>query len=445
MDLPQNVRYCIDALENAGYAAYAVGGCVRDALLGLVPHDYDLCTAAAPAQISRIFAAHPLVKAGQKHGTIGVVLEGAVVEITTFRTEGDYTDSRHPGWVAFVPDIELDLARRDFTVNAMAYSPRRGFADPFGGQADLKNRVLRAVGDPAQRFTEDALRILRGVRFAATYGLRPEVETLNAMTILAPRLENIAAERIFEELCKLIPRANGAHLTTFAPILAQVLPELGATVGFQQHSRHHAYDVYTHTAHVVEATPPSLPLRWAALLHDIGKVDTFSLDEAGEGHFYGHAEKSAAMADAILRRLKAPNNLREQVVQLVKLHMTWIEPEKKVVRRCLSRLGSDTMEALLQLQQADMGSKGTGREGDGPPVEEIRRLVGEIQAENACLRLKDLAVNGHDLMALGLSGKAVGQALNHLLALVLDEVLPNERTALLEYVIASVGDAKAPL
>ncbi len=431
MYLPPTVQACIHTLEAAGYAAYAVGGCVRDALLGLQPQDYDLCTAATPAEICRIFAGFPLVKAGEKHGTIGVVLEGTVYEITTFRTEGDYTDSRHPGWVAFVPHIEQDLARRDFTVNAMAYSPIRGFADPFGGRADLQNHVLRAVGDPAQRFTEDALRILRGVRFAATYALKPEAQTLDAMLLLAPRLENIAVERIFEELCKLLPCAKADTFRTFAPIFGQVLPELGATVGFQQHSRHHIYDIYTHTAHVVEATPPELTLRWAALLHDVGKVSTFSLDEQGQGHFYGHAERSTAMADAVLRRLKAPNSLREQATQLVRLHMTWIEPEKKTVRRWLSRLGPDTLEALLLLQEADMGSKGTGKSDDGPPVAQIRRLVAQIQAENACFSLKDLAVNGHDLMALGLSGRAVGQALSRLLSLVMDEALPNEKNALL--------------
>ena len=234
MYLPRPVQFCIDALEQAGFAAYAVGGCVRDALLGLTPHDYDLCTAATPAQICDIFAAFDLVKAGEKHGTIGVVLDGAVYEITTFRTEGSYTDSRHPDWVAFVPEVEKDLARRDFTVNAMAYSPTRGFADPFGGQANLRQKILRAVGDPRLRFTEDALRILRGVRFGVRFGLTPEKETLNAMIELAPRLHNIAVERIFDELCKLLPLVNAENLQSFGPILCQVIPELAPTVGFDQ-------------------------------------------------------------------------------------------------------------------------------------------------------------------------------------------------------------------
>ena len=434
MYLPQSVRFCIDALEAAGYPAYAVGGCVRDALLGLTPHDYDLCTAATPAQTAAVFSAFPLVRAGEKHGTIGVVLEGNVYEITTFRTEGDYTDSRHPGWVAFVPDIEQDLARRDFTVNAMAYSPTRGFADPFGGQADLKKRILRAVGDAPQRFTEDALRILRGVRFAVKYGLRPEENTLDGMFTLAQRLQNIAAERIFDELCKLLPLVTAQDLLVFAPILGQIIPELRATMGFDQHNTHHAYDIFTHTAYVVESVPADLALRWAALLHDIGKVDTFTMDAGGQGHFYGHAAKSEEMADAILRRLKAPNALRQQVTQLVSLHMTLIVPEKKVVRRWMGRLGQEAMEQLLILQEADMGGKGTGKPAEMAQFEAIRNLISEIQAENACLSLKDLAINGRDLMALGYTGKDIGTTLQSLLDAVLDERLPNEKEALIEAV-----------
>ena len=431
MYLPPNVQFCIHSLESAGYATYAVGGCVRDSLLGLNPNDYDLCTAATPEAICQVFADFPLVKAGQKHGTIGVVLEGAVYEITTFRTEGDYADSRHPGWVAFVPNVDQDLARRDFTVNAMAYSPTRGFADPFGGQADLQQGILRAVGDAPLRFTEDALRILRGVRFSVKYGLTPEPMTLEAMVSLSPRLENIAAERIFDELCKLLPLLKAEDLLTFAPILGQIIPELAATLGFQQHNVHHIYDIFTHTAHVVESITPSLPLRWAALLHDIGKVATFTMGEDGPGHFYGHAAKSEELADAILRRLKAPNALRQQVTQLIGLHMTLIVQEPKVVRRWMGRLGSETMELLLQLQEADMESTGTAQAADRNRIVLLRNAMAQVQAENACLTLKDLAINGHDLMALGYAGRDIGTTLQRLLEQVLDETLPNEKNALL--------------
>lgn len=431
MYLPPQVEYCVAALEGAGFAAFAVGGCVRDACLGLIPHDYDLCTAAKPDEICAVFAGHPLVKAGEKHGTIGVVLDGRVYEITTFRTEGDYADSRHPGWVAFVPDVRADLARRDFTVNAMAYSPTRGFIDPFGGRRDLQRRVLRAVGDPALRFTEDALRILRGLRFAAKFGLTAEAETKRAMLALAPRLHNIAVERIFDELCKLLPLATAQDLIDYGPILVEILPELATTVGFDQKNAHHSYDVFTHTAHVVEAVPADLALRWAALLHDVGKPQTFTLDGAGQGHFYGHSKQSAQTASFILRRLKAPNALREQVVELVELHMTRILPEKKTVSRWLSRLGQQRLEELLVLQEADMGGKGTGKPVEMAQFDQIRAVCAQITAENACFSLKDLAVNGHDLMALGITGPAVGQTLHSLLEQVIEDKLPNEKDALL--------------
>ena len=431
MKLPEGVECCLTRLEDAGFACYAVGGCVRDWLLGLQPHDYDLCTAAAPETIKALFADHGMVLAGEKHGTVGVITPGGVVEITTFRTEAGYADNRHPDQVCFVADVTEDLARRDFTVNAMAWSPIRGLADPFGGREDLKNKMLRAVGDPAVRFQEDALRILRGVRFAARFDLKPEESTLQAMRELAPLMDNLARERVFDELCKLLICCTAEDLLQYAPVITQVIPELEPLMGFCQHSRHHVYDVYEHTAHVVEAVPPELNLRWAALLHDVGKPETFTRDGRGEGHFYGHAEVSATLAEQVLRRLKAPNQLRESVVSLVRLHMTQIVAEKKTVRRWMGRLGEDTLSQLLLLQQADMGSKGTGIDPDGDDFARINTLMDEIRAENACLTLRDLAVKGNDLMALGLQGREVGAMLQYLLEQVMEEKLDNEKTALL--------------
>lgn len=428
MYLPPYVENCISALEAQGFAAYAVGGCVRDALLGLTPHDYDLCTAARPEQIKAIFAGHNLVLAGEKHGTVGVVTQGEVVEITTFRREGDYLDNRHPERVDFVTDVTQDLARRDFTVNAMAYSPSRGFADPFGGRQDLARKVLRAVGEPAQRFREDSLRILRGVRFAVRFGLETEEATGRAMEELAPLMDNLARERVMEELCKLLPAVQAEDLLRYAPILCQVIPELAPTVGFQQRNPHHIYDVYTHTAYVVAAVPPKLHLRWAALLHDVGKPETFTVDDRGNGHFYGHGAQSARMADGVLRRLKASNDLRERVVTLVEQHMTRLQADKKQIRRWLSRLGEEMLWDLLDLQAADFGGKGVEASEDQA---EIRRLLAEILAEESCLGLKDLAVNGRDLMALGYVGPEIGRMLQRLLERVLDEQIPNDGAALL--------------
>ena len=433
MYLPENIQNCINLLENAGFAAYAVGGCVRDACLGLTPHDYDLCTSALPQETEAVFRAYRLVLAGEKHGTVTVITEDGPVEITTFRTEGGYRDNRHPDWVKFVPDIEGDLARRDFTVNAMAYSPKRGFADPFGGREDLRNHVLRAVGDPEARFQEDSLRILRGVRFAARFGLTPEEHTMQAMLSQAGLMENLARERVFEELCKLLLVAKAEDITRFAPILAAVIPELAPMIGFDQHSPHHAYDLITHTAHVVEGVPAELPLRWAALLHDTGKVTTFTLDATGRGHFYGHARDSAAIADAVLHRLKAPTALREEVVTLIGRHMTRLQPDRKFLRRLVSKYGFPLVEAQLALQQADMGSKGTVEDDGSAVFAEVRQLLADLKAEDACLSLKDLAVNGNDLMALGFQGRAIGACLNRLLELVVEERLPNKKEALLAF------------
>ena len=432
MFLPEYVRECIDTLESAGYACYAVGGCVRDACLGRTPEDYDLCTNATPDAIKALFTHRTLVLAGEKHGTVGVVTAGGVVEITTFRTEGGYEDSRHPDWVKFVDSVEGDLARRDFTVNAMAYSPTRGFADPFGGREDLKQGILRAVGDPYTRFEEDALRILRGVRFSVRFGLTPEAKTLAAMKDLAPTMEKLASERVFDELCKLLPLVTAQNLLDFAPILTQVLPELTPTVGFLQHSPHHAYDVFTHTAYVTEAVPGILPLRWAALLHDAGKVAAFSLDENGRGHFYGHAEISAKLAEEALLRLKAPTALRQQVVFLISHHMLNLSAERKPLRRALSKYGEENLMLLLALQEGDFHSKGVV--GESADFSQIRDLLNQLLQEDACLHIKDLAVSGHDLMALGLSGREIGGALEQLLEWVLEEKLPNEKAALLRAV-----------
>ncbi len=430
MHLPDTVQLCLDKLNDAGFEAYVVGGCVRDSLLGLTPQDYDMCTNASPRQICKVFSAYQLVRSGEKHGTVGVVIDHEVYEITTFRTEGGYSDRRHPDWVKFVKDVHADLARRDFTVNAMAYSPICGYVDPFGGQKDLEEQVLRTVGDPTQRFTEDALRILRGVRFAARYQLIPHPETESAMHQLAYTMDTLAQERIFSELSKLLICATADDLIRFAPVITRVIPELAPTVGFEQHSPHHRYDIYTHTAHVVENTVPELSLRLAALLHDAGKPETFTMDENGCGHFYDHASVSAKIADAVLQRLRAPNALREQVVFLVEQHMLFPELDKKLMRRRISKFGVENMKLLLLLQKADFCSKGNDEQNQY--FEQLESLVDTLAAEDACLGIRDLAVNGNDLMELGLQpGPALGQTLEYLLEAVLDERVANEKDALI--------------
>lgn len=429
MLLPDSAAACVKRLEDAGFAAYAVGGCVRDACLGLTPHDYDLCTAATPAEMKALFAGHTLVLAGEKHGTVGVVMDGEVVEITTFRTEGDYRDNRHPDRVEFVTDIEKDLSRRDFTVNAMAYSPTRGLCDPFGGREDLKKGILRAVGDAETRFREDSLRILRGVRFAVRFRLTPEEKTEKAMAELSGLMENLARERVFSELDGLLPHLRAEDLTRYSTVLCAVIPELRATLGFDQRTHHHIYDIYTHTAQVVAGVPATSVLRWAALLHDIGKPACFTLDEAGCGHFYGHAKVSAEMANTVLHRLKAPMALRSRVERLIELHMTPLTADRKLLRRRVAQHGFETVYDLLRLQESDV--KGTGVTENALSFAGVEEILKEIEAENACLTLKDLAISGHDLMALGFSGPAIGKTQRYLLEQVLEERLPNEKEALL--------------
>ena len=440
MVLPAPVHTCISTLEKAGFKAYAVGGCVRDALLGLTPHDYDLCTDATPEKIAELFADHRLVRSGEKHGTIGVVIDSNVYEITTFRTEGSYTDGRHPDEVTFVTSVKDDLARRDFTVNAMAYNPREGIVDPWGGRADLKNKVLRAVGDPRTRFEEDALRILRGVRFAVRFGLTPEEETEKAMFASVELMDRLARERVFDELCKLLPLVSAADLRRYAPVLTQVIPELSDSVDFDQHSPHHAFDVYTHIAHVTEAVEADLPLRWAALLHDVGKPATFKADETGRGHFHGHAQVSARMAEEILLRLKASNELRQQVVFLIEHHMTPMDPDKLLLRRRLSQHGADNCRKLLALQKADFCSKGV--DGEQAYFDRAEALLEEILQERSALAVTDLAINGRDLLALGYApGPRIGVVLAKLLEQVQADTLTNDRQALLDAAAAMKEEA----
>ena len=432
MTLPEQIVRCLQMLESAGYAAYLVGGCVRDDLMGILPQDFDLCTAALPEQTAAVFADIPQDLTGVRHGTVKLLMEGMEVEITTFRREGSYRDNRHPDWVEFVPDIREDLARRDFTVNAIAYSPSRGYVDPFGGRADLQSGILRCVGEPERRFREDALRILRGMRFAARFGFLPEPATQDAMIGLAPLTDALARERVYQELSGFLLKADVPNLLRFAPILAQVIPELSPTLGFLQHSPHHAYDVFTHTAHVTAAVAPVLSLRWAALLHDIGKVPCFSQDENGRGHFKGHAQVSAQMADAVLHRLHAPTQLRETAVWLIDHHMTVLQPEEALLRRSLSRYGRERLELLLCLQEADMKGKGTREHENSQRYPRLREILSQLDAQEGRLTLKSLKINGNDLIALGMSGRQIGDCLNRLLEQVLSGSLENEKSALIQ-------------
>lgn len=398
MILPDAVLYCIATLEDAGHVAYAVGGCVRDHLLGLTPADYDLCTDATPEEICALFAERKLVRNGEKHGTIGVVISDKVYEITTFRTEGSYTDTRHPDWVEFVTDIKEDLARRDFTVNAMAYAPSKGYVDPFGGQADLENRVLRAVGDPETRFREDALRILRGVRFSVKFDLTPEENTLNAMLSCAPLMEQLAKERIFSELCKLLPLISKEDLIRYQPIILQIIPELSPVA--EQGN-------YPKVAQTVEAVARELPVRIAALLS--------LLDEE--------------TGSQILLRVNASNALKDQVLSVLALQKTALSPDKKQLRQLLGEYGAETIDRLLALKKALAETSGE----DTTALAQIASQCAAIRSDGSCLTIKDLAITGADILALGVApGPHIGQCMQSLLSLVQEDILTNTKAELLD-------------
>lgn len=432
--LPPQVLDALDRLHQAGYEAWIVGGCVRDLLLGRVPTDYDITTSALPPQTKEVFRERRVVETGIRHGTVTLLEEGMPLEITTYRVDGTYSDARHPDGVTFTTSLREDAARRDFTVNAMAYAPGLGLRDDFGGQEDLARRLIRAVGDPDRRFQEDALRVLRAIRFASVLDFALEEETAAAARRQAAGLQKVSAERIFQELSKLLcgPKA-GQVLLAYPDILGQVIPELLPMVGFDHRNCHHCYDVYTHTAVAVDHVPPQLPLRLAMLLHDIGKPDTFSLGEDGQGHFYGHPRRSVELAEGILLRLRAPKKLREQVLTLVRYHDAQIEEDPARLRRWLHKLGPEGFFALLAIQRGDAA-------GQAPAyctrIERADRLESQARAllaQTPCLTLADLAVNGHDLLQLGYRGPALGRALQRLLEEVLAGRLANEKAALLQW------------
>ena len=422
----------LNRLTAAGHRAVLVGGCVRDSLLGIPPHDYDAATSALPDEIRAACAGLTCLDIGLKHGTITVLSGGIPVETTTFRKETTYSDHRHPDAVEFTNDLTEDLARRDFTVNAIAWESS-GIADPFGGQADLKRRLIRCVGDPDRRFEEDALRILRGLRLAAQLEFTIHPDTAAAIRSHAPDLAHVAWERIWAEFSRLLCSPGAQEvLLSFPEVVCQIIPELAPCVGFDQKNFHHRYDVYTHSVMALANTPPLLPVRLAALLHDAGKPETFSLDERGVGHFYGHPKHSVALADTALRRLRLPNDLREQVLTLIERHDLPVEPERKWVGRWLARLGEDTFSLLLHLKRGDRAACADPAPPSPDPFEVAESLALELLEEHACLSLKDLAVDGRDCLSAGLRGKEIGQTLQRLLDAVSEGVIPNERSILLD-------------
>lgn len=421
----------MNTIEGRGYRAYLVGGCVRDLLLGREPEDWDIASSAQPEQIMEIFG-EDAVPTGVKHGTVTVKSAGEGYEVTTFRTEGRYSDGRHPDSVAFAQTVEEDLSRRDFTVNAMAMDRSGNIIDPFGGAEDLKRQVIRCVGEARVRFSEDALRILRGIRFAAVLGFSVEEDTQRAIHEQAGLLERIAAERILAEMDKLLCGGGCREvLLTYADVVGVFIPELLPCVGFDQKNRHHCYTLYEHIVQATAAVPAEPVLRWTMLLHDIGKVKTFTVDDGGQGHFYGHPGVSADMAEEICRRLRMRRQDREDIVTLIRWHDRSIPVTEKGIGSAVLELGERNFRRLLQVKRADNLAQAPEFRGILEKIDRAEELLNRMLSEKRCLQLKDLAVNGKDIMALGYSGRAVGEVLQRLLEGVISGEMENRREALL--------------
>ncbi len=433
MPLPPNVHLVWKRLHEAGHEAYVVGGCVRDFLRGVTPHDYDMATSATPTEVMELFSDMHTIPTGIAHGTVTVIADKMPLEVTTFRIDGDYADMRHPDGVRFTDCFREDCARRDFTVNAMGYAPDRGFVDFFGGCADLQEGVIRTVGDAKKRFGEDALRILRALRFSSVLGFSIHKETDAAIHEMAPLLAHVANERVYTEVVKLLTGKDAFRVCRdYADVITLIFPELAKSVGFSQNNRHHCYDVYMHTLHALNETAPDVVLRLATLFHDAGKPSVYTVDEAGEGHFYGHAAASAALADEAMLRLRADSQTRHRVVELVRHHDDMIADTPLGVKRYLSRHGEAFFFDLLALKRADNLAQAAAYRDRQAYYLRLEGLARQILFEKSCLSIRDLSINGDDVIQSGVpKGPMVGQVLQMLLDKVLVGEVANSREALL--------------
>ena len=421
-------------MEEKGYEIYLVGGFVRDFIMKKKADDADFTTNASPEETLEVFKSFNTLETGIKHGTVTVIINHKPFEITTFRTEKGYSDCRHPDEVSYAEKIEDDLSRRDFTVNSIAYSPARGFVDIYNGKEDLERKIIRCVGEPEKRFTEDALRIMRALRFSSVLSFSIEEETEKAMFKCKDLLLHISKERIFIELSKMLCGENIREvLSKYSDILSVVIPEIKEMKGFQQHNFHHIYDVLNHTAVVVENAPALPHLRFAALFHDCGKPECFSLDKDGVGHFYSHASISARKADEALQRLRCDNKTRERVVRLIKLHDAPIEENEIVIKKKLSKYGEDLFFDLIELKRADTLGLAPEFHSRKEHFDILQSIAKKVLSEKSCFSLKDLAVNGNDLTELGFYGREIGEKLKILLNAVIENKVRNEKEDLISY------------
>ena len=435
LEIPSSAEKILRVLEENGHEAYVVGGCVRDSILGRSPDDWDITTSASPEQVKELF--RKTVDTGLQHGTITVLIDKEGFEVTTYRVDGDYEDGRHPREVMFTSSLEEDLKRRDFTINAMAYHPDRGLVDLFHGMEDMEQKVIRCVGNPMERFREDALRILRAVRFSAQLGFQIEENTQAGIRSLAPNLKNVSAERIQVELVKLLVSPHPDYLRTAyeTGITGEFLPEFDACMKTEQNTPHHCYTVGEHTLQSLLNVRADKVLRLTMLLHDMGKPVVKKTDENGRDHFKLHGPQSEQMAKAILRRLKFDNDTLYKVCRLVKWHDARPLPEMVSVRRAVNRIGEDIFPLYLEVQEADMLAQSTHRrEEKKARLQGVRKCYEEILERKQCISLKSLAVTGRDLIAAGCKpGPGLGDILDEMLEHVLEYPEDNTKEKLMEF------------
>lgn len=440
LEIKSGAESIINTLEYNGYEAYVVGGAVRDMLMGKTPHDFDIATAAKPDEIKKLF--RRTIDTGLKHGTVTVVENNVGYEVTTFRSEGGYTDLRHPDDIFFIESIEEDVKRRDFTVNSMAYNPKRGLFDSVGGEEDLKRHVIRCVGVPEVRFSEDPLRMLRAVRFSAQLDFEINSEAEAAIKKLAPLIRKISAERIRDELNKILLSEHPEYISKLYDLglMNIILPEVAVCGGVEQKNKYHIYDVYNHIICTVKNTPTDLTLRWAALLHDIGKPNCASRDQNGIIHFYGHHRESVRMANDILHRLHFDSETARDILTLIENHDVRIENTPPGVKRMMAKTGAYLFEKLLLLQEADNLAKNEKffREKK-KRLDETFEIYSRVLSEHQPYMLSDLTVNGRDLIKIGYKpGRMLGDCLKKLL----DEVIINPELNRREYLLSAAREMK---
>lgn len=438
IEVPAPVQFILKELENCGHEAYIVGGCVRDSILGRTPHDYDICTSAKPDEIIEAFPYEHIIPTGLQHGTVTILINDEPYEITTYRIDGEYTDNRRPDSIKFTDSLVEDLKRRDFTINAMAYNPRSGLIDPFNGMRDIQHKKIRCVGSSKERFGEDALRILRAIRFASQldFTIMPNTEWEIGQQYKS--LKNISIERINSEFCKIVSSNNFCvHMVLYEKIFSLFIPEIKDMVGFKQNNPYHIYDVWEHTVHAVEQCDNSetndLVLKLAAFFHDVGKPHSYQDGTNDIRHFKGHGRVSADMTDNIMKRLRFDNDTREKVVELVYYHDATFEVGTKYAKRWLNKIGEKQFRRLLALRRADIKAQNPKYEKERiQKVNDIEILLDEVLSEESCFNLKELAINGRDLISIGYKpGKELGGALNTLLQMVINEEVINEKEILL--------------